>query len=432
MIRITTLDYYLDEEEILNSSMNGIETLLDTDLLIANPLGCNYLWKKYLRNSADDSLWLNSPKSDEIRKILKLRKNETTTLLENGKVIVCFIHPIELINAEIGNSRDYETFTNYDFLPIDVEFFIRHLACGAGNSNSIKLISNNLFSPFFSAFKNELEYKAYLDVNITSQDQLFLVNHSNKPVGFLLNVHNGIIAFLPTITNKNSKKIISVLTSIAKKHLKHKTKTPTPSWVNDYHLKGESELQNKIYELQNKIQKVELERNLLIEELDSITSFKALLYEQGSELEEIVIKSFKLFGFNAENLKKDDIEHDIVFESEEGRGIAEIEGKDNDAINVSKFDQLNRAVDEEFYSTGNYPQGILIGNHFRLTNPVQRKEPFTDKVMIIAKKKSFGLLTTSEIFKAVQKVIENPENEELRKKIRTQILNSEGTLIELD
>jgi len=75
---------------------------------------------------------------------LYIRKKETNTLLENGKVIVCFIYPIELINAEIKNTSNYEIFTNYDFLPIDTDFLIKNLACGKGNSNSIKLINTDL------------------------------------------------------------------------------------------------------------------------------------------------------------------------------------------------------------------------------------------------------------------------------------------------
>ena len=57
----------------------------------------------------------------------------------------------------------------------------------------------------------------------------------------------------------------------------------------------------------------------------------------------------------------------------------------------------------EFELTGEYPQGLLIGNHYRFTKPDKRKESFTEKVLIVAKKKNFGLLTTVEILKLSEK-----------------------------
>ena len=138
-----------------------------------------------------------------------------------------------------------------------------------------------------------------------------------------------------------------------------------------------------------------------------------------------------MFGFKAENRKQGDLEHDVVFESPEGKGLAEIEGKDNSAIHIEKLDQLNRAVDEDFDLTDKYPKGILIGNHYRLTNPENRKEPFTEKVLIVAEKKSFGLLTTVEIFNAVNFILNNPQDEGFKKRCRQRILNSTEVEIKL-
>lgn len=136
-------------------------------------------------------------------------------------------------------------------------------------------------------------------------------------------------------------------------------------------------------------------------------------------------------GFLVKSRKVDDLEHDFVFKTDEGRGIAEIESKDNYAIDSTKLDQLNRAVDIDFHLNGKYPQGILIGNPHRLTNPQNRKEPFTDEVKKVAKKDGFGLLTTFEIFKAVREIIRNPYDMDFKKRCRKRILETEGTIIRL-
>lgn len=133
--------------------------------------------------------------------------------------------------------------------------------------------------------------------------------------------------------------------------------------------------------------------------------------------------------FNAGKFHKDDMEHDIVLEAPEGRAIAEVEGRDNDAIHIDKFDQLTRVVDEDFKLHGVYSEGLLIGNHYRFTNPNERKDAFTEKARIAAGRKKFGLLTTVELFKAVIKILENPKNENFKKSCRIAILEAKGKQI---
>ncbi len=82
----------------------------------------------------------------------------------------------------------------------------------------------------------------------------------------------------------------------------------------------------------------------------------------GKILENIVLRSLRLMGFEANRFQEGDFEHDVVLEAEEGRAIAEIEGKDNDSIHIDKLDQLSRVVDEDFNLNGKYREGILIGN----------------------------------------------------------------------
>lgn len=250
------------------------------------------------------------------------------------------------------------------------------------------------------------------------------------PVGFIIPSVNGIMVFLPPPPYEEvNKKLLGVLIECANKYfIKHEV-TPPPNWIDEFKLKGEEDFDLQILDLNKQLDEIGVKKREKEEKKNELTKYKALLYEQGPELENIVIESFKLFGFNAENRKLDDLEHDIVFESKEGKGIAEIEGKDNDAINIHKFDQLNRAVDEEFHLTGKYPQGILIGNHYRLSKPTERKEPFTEKVHTVAKKKNFGLLTTLEIYNAVQKIIENPDDGKFKESCRFKILNTTGDII---
>jgi len=432
MINIVTIDYDLEGEKIVNTNIDGDETLLDADLVIIEPKNFNRLWKKVVRENNDGTPRVYSPQSDRIRNTFESRRNEIETLLENGKIIICFLSPIKGFYGEINDKSNYNIVTNYDFLPLDQQFLLEHLKSGKGAPKSIKEKNRNLFSPYFSAFKNELEYTAYLDYETDDKNINFLVNRSDKPVGFTYQNRNGLIALLPPIPYKrDNKKLINTLVNSIKNHINKHTVTPPPNWVSEFSLKGEQEYDIEIKAFNTKITKIEDERLKVIELKKELTKFKSLLYEQGPELENAVMEAFKLMGFKAFNRKLDDLEHDIVFESAEGKGLAELEGKDNNSIHISKLDQLNRAIDEDFELTGTYSQGLLIGNHYRFTKPKDRKEPFTEKVYIVAKKKNFGLLTTTEIYKAVENILNSPENEELKENYRKMILTTVGDNIKL-
>ncbi|NOT52819.1 MAG: hypothetical protein HOP10_16300 [Chitinophagaceae bacterium] len=429
MTNIVTLNYTLTGDNVVNTTIDGGETLLDADIVIANPIEFSNVWTHHLlnRNSLPNST------AERIRSIFLSRKNELWTLLENGKVLIVLLTPAKAARADTTTYSGNEYITNYDFLPSAKEFLLQSLTPGKSSiANSILLTNQkHLFSQYFKAFKTELEYSAYLDFDGPENSDYFLVNRSNRPVGFSLSAGNGQIIFLPPAKTNDFKKLIGVLSSCCSKYLAEHEETPPPNWVSDFQLHGESEYEKQLQEINDKIDQLLSEQKKVEESKHNLTKFKGLLYGQGFELENLVMEFFRMIGFTADNRKQDDLEHDIVFESKEGKGIAEIEGKDNDSIHIGKLDQLNRAVDEDFELTSSYPQGILIGNHYRLHKPETRKDPFTEKVLIVAKKKNFGLLTTMEMYSAIEKFLKNPSDEKFLLDCRQKILNTHGEIIRL-
>lgn len=433
MLRIQTVDYIIEHDQVANSSMFGDETFLDADILVVQPEDIRNTWHDKL-SSRDENLVLYSKDgSDYLRNVYRSRAVEIESLLSNGKIVIVFVKSLSGVLGEIKNSREFKAIWNYDFLPTFAEFLVKTLKSGKGSGENLILENpNNIFTPFFKAFKKELEYEVYLNFDSDDSDINFVINRSNKPVGFILKSGKGLVAFLPAPKYvRRNEKLVGVIINCCQNYLANYEKTPSPEWVKDYKLVGEDAFDMQIADLQKELNKLQGLKEKIEKEQNQLTEFKALLYEQGPVLEDVVIRAFRLFGFKADNRKENDLEHDIVFDSSEGRGIAEVEGKDNDAIHVSKFDQLNRAVDEDFDLKGDYPAGLLIGNHYRFTKPESRKEPFSEKVLIVAKKKNFGLLTTHEIYTAVDYILKNPEDAQFKKECRTKILTGTGLIIKL-
>jgi len=437
MINIITLDFPIQGKGITNISFDGLETLLDADLVIIDPSKISQKWANSNSFNSSGNPLINAFEGRLIINMIERRRREIEILLEQNKVIIVFACPVKEfetgvwqndINAHVTRySNNYDFLPNLSFLPFLQEGY------GSGSNPIILKDPKNLFSLYFKAFKDELNYSVYLDMD-ENPKQTFLINRSAKPVGFLSNdnTDKGLVAYLPYPSLKVDKtKLSYVLIECVNKYFQNNQSTLPPIWVIDYKVPGENELVTKIKNIEEELHKIKREKDKVEKDKNELIKFKNLLFEQGSVLEKIVIDSFKLFGFDAENRKIHDLEHDIVFKSSEGKGIAELEGKDNDAVNISKFDQLNRAVDEDFDLTGEYAQGVLIGNHYRLISPNLRKNPFTEKVLTVARKKRFGLLTTLEIYKAIEKILQNPEDEIFKQSCREKILKTEGEVINL-
>ena len=430
MLKIISVGFTIKSPDVINVNFEDKQTLLDGDVIIINPESLNKYWER--ANETDGSRYLFSHKgSDKIHDLFKVRQNEITTLINQGKVVIIFLAPEQGVMAQIRGADKYDLITNYTFLPDVIKRQIGNIVGGHGKSIKLKN-PTHLFANYYNAFKNELQNFAYFNISKIDNDGFFLLNNSEKPVGYSIKINNGLVVFLPYPPNEfDHKKLSGVLINCVKPYLTKEIITPVPEWIQDFEISGEKELTTEINMFNVKIREIETQKSEVEIKLNELNEFKGLLYEQGKLLEESAIKAFRVLGFNAENWQKDDMEHDIILTSPEGRAIVEVEGKDNDLIHIDKLDQLSRVVDEDFKLNESYPEGILLGNHFRHLNPIKRKEAFTEKVIIAAKRKQFILLTTFELYKALSEVLKIPTNEDLKEEVRIRIFNGKGKEIQL-
>jgi hypothetical protein len=148
-------------------------------------------------------------------------------------------------------------------------------------------------------------------------------------------------------------------------------------------------------------------------ELLQAGAVRALLFEQGPRLESAVLDALSTLGFSATRYNEGGSEFDAVFESPEGRFLGEVEGKDNKAINIDKFSQLERNLQEDFAreDVQDFAKGVLFGNPERLTDPSERKQAFTEKCIAAAKRVHVALVKTADLFDPVRYLKANSDPE---------------------
>jgi hypothetical protein len=229
------------------------------------------------------------------------------------------------------------------------------------------------------------------------------------------------------------KRLVAALGSMATSLNRSAQLTPPPTWVMEsrYRLELEGRLEAQIVDttasigaLQN--QKASLEQNLV-----DAGSLRQLLFEQGSQLELVILEVLRLFKFTAEPFDDGKSEFDSVFVSPEGRCLGEAEGKDTKAINIDKISQLERNLNEDYEreEVTEYAKGVLFGNAFRLTAVGERSKFFTEKCESAAKRLGIALVRTPDLFAPAKFLREHPEDEEFAKRCREAIFASNGETV---
>jgi hypothetical protein len=228
------------------------------------------------------------------------------------------------------------------------------------------------------------------------------------------------------------KKLTSTLVAIADALASEVVVTPSPDWVKDnlYRIPEEVNIEKEIEDTTAQLVKLEEKRRELGARLKTAGSLRSLLYEQGKPLEHAVLEALCLFGFDATGFRQDGSEFDAVFSSPEGRFIGEVEGKDNRVINIDKFSQLERNINEDFErdEVSEHAKGVLFGNAFRLQPIQSRGEAFTDKCKTAAKRVSVALVNIPDLFVPCRYLKTNRDPEYARR-CREAIFHTAGDIV---
>ncbi len=296
---------------------------------------------------------------------------------------------------------------------------------------------SNLIEPLFKSLKSNWVAHCYL-LGISIEQVLFSSKNNDRNLGAIFNTGKGHILLLPYLDiQSNPEKGRSLIKELSNIHniLNSKDEiSERPDWANliEFEIVSATLLSLKVENNIKTINGLLAENDSLLEKIKEKEIIKNLLFETGKQLENGVIHSLKILGYTAENYDDGVLELDQVILSPEGdRFIGECEGKDNKAIDITKFRQLQDALNEDFHreEINEKAYGILFGNPQRLFNPVDRTVDFTDKCKNGAKREMIGLVNTVDLFKVIRYLSEN-DNEEFKIKCRKAIKEQLGKVIQ--
>ena len=360
-----------------------------------------------------------------IAELLRRRKREADTLLQNGGVLICFAHPS--VNHRINQANWFI----YDWLLSIASDSYHPRSIAAGDGEIGKADSSHPFTRYFSAFSGRLEYKVFFN-------QIFIDAHpgvkiiaqarSGEPVAVEVSPNNeapGRLIFLPPISgfeSNDEKKAAGVIQDCIVAGVDIDTSEFEPEWLEHCEMPGLSELDNAVAAIKKGIQQSELELAAAEEARNKVAHYKKLLWTTGKfQLEPVVRETLSLLGFDvAEEGDRDA----VLFHAGSKTAIVEIEGSVG-AVDVGKYRQLLDYVQDEFLESGDTLKGILIGNGFRLQEPNRRDVQFTERCLVGAEQQQYCLLDTTQLFE-IAKAILTDGSEDMKTRIRNDILSTSG------
>jgi len=453
--RLFTVGFELPGDEFEYISFESDQTLLDADIILFEPTfgDCT------TSGSYNGLPVLTEHSSFAVNQYLKHWRSEIIAAVKAGKLVIVYLaRPVDHCRYTgekqfSGTGRSRVT-TNIVTQISSYEAVPSLKGVSAKSGKGIRLEKDaGYIAPYWKEFSEYSPYEAEIEGEF--KRVLLKSNTGNRILGAAVHGNDGTLLFLPPLRydtegfvrydgrSKKSfwteealifgKKLAAALVALADSLRQSSQTTPAPVWTSDsqYRLCAEAEIESAISICVKEIGEKKETKTRLEAQLKEAGNLRRLLFEQGRPLESAILEALRLFGFVAEPFANGESEFDAVFVSPEGRCLGEAEGKDNRPINIDKFSQLERNIQEDFArdEVTDYAKAVLFGNAFRLHPLAERNNFFTDKCLSAAKRVRAALVRTPDLFGPAKYLKENPTDIEYAKLCRASILIAEGEIV---
>jgi hypothetical protein len=210
-------------------------------------------------------------------------------------------------------------------------------------------------------------------------------NRTHDPISVIVPYESGSCVFLPSTDKDNEllnlliEKGLNIIPEIER----GSASSGVPSWASS--LMSETELD--LLESMNQIGG----------RLGKYNRFKALLWESGEALQNLVVNAFEEVGIEVTKLPKESHADFEIHLDRNLTGVCEVKGLLGDA-NIQDLRQLlDYFIDQRDIEKRNV-KGIFIVNHHRNEEPSKRGNPVTRDASDLMKKYGFALLTATQLY----------------------------------
>jgi len=452
--RIISIGFSVPGDDVEDIPFKSDQSLLDADIILFQPTIGEPGYAEHFQGKRS----LDENQSFQLKERLSHWKAELNAAIDAGKLVIVFLASPEGVFVRTGEKQYSGTGRNrqvtnivteassYGSMPFQLEVHPRR------GSSIVRGERIGVFAQYWDAFGEYSPYEVTVESNVSRV--LLMTKAGEKTVGATLSFKKGAVHLLPPLlleegasrsakqsgkrvgrseTVAFSKRLVATLVALDDAIRVGSKQTPAPHWAQsaEHQLEKERQLEVNSTDITARIRALQIELEEVSQKRQDAGNLRRLLYGQGPELEKAIIEALSYLGFKAEAFKDHESEFDAVFVSPDGmRFLGEAEGKDSSAVNVDKFSQLERNIQEDYAKEGTteFARGVLFGNAYRFTPPNQRQESFTPKCLSSAKRSGVALIRTPDLF-AVARYLSGADDPAFAAQCREAITAGAGSIV---
>lgn len=210
---------------------------------------------------------------------------------------------------------------------------------------------------------------------------------------------SGTVIWLPGATKISDYEAVDL---ILKERYRLQFEQAPPDWVEAYKLPEQIPIEQKIFHHEQEIQQLKKELITAQQRLQDASRFRKLLYEQGVEgLEPVVRDALRELGATVSDPPPKENREDGRLKAPTGQiGMLEIKGRTK-SLSLDDVRQLDQWVRDALIQENLESKGILIANMYCGRPPELRNNPFPANCVDRAEKANLCLMTTTQLFQAL-------------------------------
>jgi hypothetical protein len=210
---------------------------------------------------------------------------------------------------------------------------------------------------------------------------------------------SGPLYLFPALPRVPDEEAMRILLEIV---ISYQSKTPPPAWAETMEAPGENAARVALEKAQHEADFANEQLARASEQLSRLQRFKALLYDTGHPLEELVRETFDVMGVETADVPDRTISDEFLLVSDP-KILVEVKGVGR-SVGHGDLSQLMTSKAAYLARIGENVKALLVGNAFRQLPPSERntkdKPNFPDNVLTPAEEQNICLLSTVDLFKA--------------------------------
>ncbi len=410
--RILSLGFPLSGVRVDNYNFITAPSFFDYDALIVDPAALSRLIEDTTTDAVESLTFArravrNVPSStDEVAlaDVLLRRRDETSALLGNGGIVVCFARPPV-------------THTGIDGVPaLDDYYWLGDHAPPliAADGTQAQIVDyGHPLAPFVLGQLASVTYQARIDtdalVEVASGGSIFCRSQGGAAIGAELPSERGRIVLLPAMKSIAAGdaryRASEAMQAGIRRMLGAMAEGRAPYWVDSYKLAGLDERSAALETARAAATGAQAAADVAATEHDQLARFQRLLWQEGATgLEDVVVEALKLIGFDV--YARDHAALELRFG--QTTVLLEIDAA-QDAVGMAPHYRLRQRIEHSIERRGSAPRGLIIINGYRGQSPKQRPQQASEALRAAAETMRYCVSRTTALYDAVVAKLDGDE-----------------------